>query len=101
MPKNDCKEYLLNLLDRPIRVCGMVKNEGEPGGGPFFVKENDGSQTLQIVEMAQLDESSQEHMDIVKQATHFNPVDIVCGIKDSEGKKFNILKYVDEERSEE
>ncbi|NLK81913.1 MAG: DUF4301 family protein [Bacteroidales bacterium] len=97
MPKDDRKDYLLDLLYSPIRVCGMVKNEGEPGGGPFFVKENDGSQTLQIVEMAQLDESSQEHMDIVKQATHFNPVDIVCGIKDSEGKKFNILKYVDEE----
>ena len=97
MPRDDFKVYLLVLLFRPIRVCGMVKNEGEPGGGPLFVRENDGSQNLQIVEMAQLDESSKDHMDIVKRATHFNPVDLVCGVKDSEGKKYNILKYVDEE----
>lgn len=97
MPKDDCKQFLLELLNRPIRVCGMVKNEGEPGGGPFLVKENDGTESLQIIEMAQLDESSQEQMDIVKEASHFNPVDLVCGVKDYEGKKFNLLKFVDEE----
>jgi hypothetical protein len=97
MPKNDCKEYLLNLLDRPIRVCGMVKNEGEPGGGPFFVKEPDGSESLQIIEMAQLDTSSKEQMEIVKQSTHFNPVDIVCSLKNADNKPFNLQNYINEE----
>ncbi|MFO7869082.1 MAG: DUF4301 family protein [Bacteroidales bacterium] len=97
MPKNDCKEYLLNLLDRPIRVCGMVKNEGEPGGGPFFVKEADDSENLQIIEMAQLDTSSKEQMEIVKKSTHFNPVDIVCSLKNSDNKQYNLLDYVDYE----
>src|SRR5690554_6536050 len=97
MPKNDCKEYLLNLLDRPIRVCGMVKSEGEPGGGPFFVKEPDGSESLQIIEMAQLDTSSKEQMEIVKQSTHFNPVDIVCSLKNADNKPFNLQNYINEE----
>ncbi len=96
-PKNDCKDYILELINRPIRVCGMVKNEGEPGGGPFIVNENDGAKSLQIIEMAQIDSSSDEQMQISKQSTHFNPVDLVCTTKDLEGKKFNLKNFVDSE----
>ena len=96
-PRNDCKEYILEILKRPIRVCGMVKNEGEPGGGPFFVLEKDGSQTLQIIEKAQIDTSNKEQDAILNASTHFNPVDLVCGVKDFEGKKFNLTDFVDEE----
>ena len=84
-------EYLTQKLNRPIRVCGMVKNEGEPGGGPFWVKEPDGTSQLQIVESAEI---SDKDMDIVKNATHFNPVDLVCSTKDFEGNKFNLLEFV-------
>lgn len=94
-PRNDCKEYLLGVLNRPIRVCGMVKNEGEPGGGPFFVLEKDGSQTLQIIEKAQIDTKNKEQLEILNASTHFNPVDLVCGVKDANGKKFNLTEFVD------
>jgi hypothetical protein len=96
-PRNDCKEYILDLLHRPIRVCGMVKNEGEPGGGPFFVLEKDGSQTLQIIEKAQINLKDAKQVAILNESTHFNPVDLVCGVKDSEGKKYNLTEFVDEE----
>ncbi|RLD29050.1 MAG: DUF4301 domain-containing protein [Bacteroidetes bacterium] len=88
-------EYLAEKLNRPIRVCGMVKNEGEPGGGPFWVKEESGNFTLQIVESAQIDKKNKLQKDILKNATHFNPVDLVCGIKNYKGKKFNLTKFVD------
>jgi len=88
-------EYLFEKLNRPIRVCGMVKNEGEPGGGPFWVKEESGNVSLQIVESAQVDRKNKHQKEILKNATHFNPVDLVCGIKDYKGNKFDLQKYVD------
>ena len=82
-------------LNRPIRICGMVKNEGEPGGGPFWVRDEKGSLSLQIVESSQVDTYNQEQEEIFSSATHFNPVDLVCGIKNYKGEKFNLLQYVD------
>jgi hypothetical protein len=92
-------EYLLDKLDRPIRICGMVKNEGEPGGGPFWVKEERGNISLQIIESAQVDRKNQHQKDILKNSTHFNPVDLVCGIKNYKGKKFDLNNYVDSKTS--
>lgn len=88
-------EYLAEKLNRPIRVCGMVKNEGEPGGGPFWVKSENGNISLQIVESAQIDKKNKLQKDILKKATHFNPVDLVCGIKNYKGKTFDLTKFVD------
>ncbi|WP_242203896.1 DUF4301 family protein [Aestuariivivens insulae] len=88
-------QYLREKLNRPIRVCGMVKNEGEPGGGPFWVKDESGNISLQIVESAQIDKKDETQKDILKSATHFNPVDLVCGIKDYKGNRFDLSKYVD------
>ncbi len=88
-------EYLRNKLNRPIRVCGMVKNEGEPGGGPFWVKDESANISLQIVESAQIDKKNKQQKDILKNATHFNPVDLVCGIKNYKGDTFDLKKYVD------
>lgn len=82
-----------NLLNRPIRVCGMVKNEGEPGGGPFIVNDDDGITSLQIVEGAQIDMDDSTQAGIAKTATHFNPVDLVVGTKDYRGAKFNLLDF--------
>jgi hypothetical protein len=90
------KDVLWRQLNRPVRVCGMVRNEGEPGGGPFWVDENDGAKTLQIVESFQVDQTSEEQRAAWQSATHFNPVDIVCGVKDYKGEKFDLGRYVDE-----
>lgn len=86
-------DYLFSLLNRPIRVCGMVKNEGEPGGGPFWIKNANGQLSLQIIEASQI---SDNQASISKKATHFNPVDLVCGLKDYQGQSFNLLAFVDE-----
>ncbi len=86
--------FLIDILNRPIRVCGMVKNEGEPGGGPFWVTE-DGTTSLQIIEQAQVDMASEEQRSIWSSSTHFNPVDIVCGVKDHRGLKFDLEAFVD------
>ena len=83
------------LLDRPLRVCGVVKNTGAPGGGPFWVKGTFGANSLQIIEMAQIDPNDTHKQTLVKKATHFNPVDIVCGIKNYKGEKFDLLKFTD------
>ncbi|VAV84682.1 Unknown conserved in Flavobacteria [hydrothermal vent metagenome] len=88
-------EYLRDKLNRPIRVCGMVKNEGEPGGGPFWVKDESGAVSLQIVESAQIDKKNKHQKEILKRATHFNPVDLVCGIKNYKGELFDLTKFVD------
>lgn len=96
----DCKDRALSLrakLDRPIRVCGMVRNEGEPGGGPFIIRAKDGSTSLQILEGAQINPDDPKAVAALKSATHFNPVDLVCCLKDINGEKFNLLEYVDEE----
>lgn len=92
-------EYLKDKLKRPIRVCGMVKNEGEPGGGPFLVKDKDGEISLQIIEGAQIDEDNPDQAKTAREATHFNPVDIVCSLKDHQGESFDLHEYVDEEMS--
>jgi nicotinamide riboside kinase len=85
------------ILNRPVRVCGMVKNEGEPGGGPFWVRDKKGSVNLQIVETSQVDLTDANQMKIISNATHFNPVDLVCGIRDYKGEKFDLKKFVDHE----
>lgn len=87
-------KHLQNLLNRPIRVCGMVKNEGEPGGGPFWVKTKDGSSRLMILESAQINLKDKDQKKIFDHATHFNPVDLVCGVKNYKGKKFDLEKFI-------
>ncbi|HLV39484.1 DUF4301 family protein [Xanthomarina sp.] len=88
-------KYLTEKLNRPIRVCGMVKNEGEPGGGPFWVKDESGQVSLQIVESAQISKKDKKQKEILKNATHFNPVDLVCGTKDYKGNRFDLEQFVD------
>ncbi len=85
-------EQMRAILDRPIRVCGMVRNEGEPGGGPFWVANSDGTQSLQIAESSQI---SPAQRGLMSSATHFNPVDLVCGVKSYKGERFNLAEYVD------
>ncbi|RIV18287.1 DUF4301 family protein [Fibrisoma montanum] len=87
--------YFRRKLNRPVRVCGMVKNVGEPGGGPFWARNQDGSVSLQIVESAQIDLSDPDQKAIFDTATHFNPVDLVCGLKDQHGRKFDLPAYRD------
>lgn len=88
-------DFLKLKLNRPLRICGMVKNEGEPGGGPFFAENNDGTQSLQIVESSQIDFGDRHQKSVANAATHFNPVDLVCGVKNYKGEKFDLTKYVD------
>ena len=84
-------------LNRPIRVCGMVKNEGEPGGGPFIVAGKDGSSNLQILESVQINQDEPHCAEMLSRATHFNPVDLVCCLRNYRGEKFDLLQYVDED----
>ena len=88
---------LRSKLDRPIRVCGMVRNLGEPGGGPFIVKGKDGSTSLQILEGAQINKEDPVAAGALASATHFNPVDLVCCLRDYKGNKFDLLEHVDNE----
>ena len=92
LPEDASRELIKESLDRPIRVCGMVKNEGEPGGGPFWVKDTQGREQLQIAESSQI---AKEDMHLMKEATHFNPVDLVCGVKRYDGTKYNLKLYTD------
>ena len=87
--------YLRKKLNRPMRVCGVVKNVGEPGGGPFLAYNSDGTVSLQILESSQIDTQNPEYMAMFKNGTHFNPVDLVCAVKDYKGRKFNLPDYVD------
>ena len=91
----DLSTYIRVKLDRPMRVCGMVKNEGEPGGGPYITYSSDGSRSLQILESTQIDLSKEENKQMMAKATHFNPVDLVCYVRNAEGKKFDLTRYVD------
>lgn len=93
--KEELYYYLKEKYNRPLRVCGMVKNEGEPGGGPFWAKNPDGTVSLQVVESSQIDPKSIQQQNIVKNATHFNPVDLVCGIKNYKGEKFDLTQFTD------
>ncbi len=86
---------LQTLLDRPLRVCGMVENRGEAGGGPFWIVDYDGNISIQIVEMSQIDKNSPTQMIILERSTHFNPVFIACGLRNYKGKQFNLFKYRD------
>jgi hypothetical protein len=95
LPLTEKCSTIFKKLNRPIRVCGMVKNEGEPGGGPFWVNEDDGTQSLQIIEETQIDAKSKEQKDIWSSATHFNPVDLVCGVRDYRSQKFDLHEFVD------
>ncbi|WP_461533605.1 DUF4301 family protein [Sinomicrobium sp.] len=92
-------EHLMEKLNRPLRVCGMVRNEGDPGGGPFWIKDEDGNVSLQIIESAQIDLGNRRQLKIMNGATHFNPVDIVCGIRNYKGEEFNLPDYVDERQA--
>ncbi len=93
----DLATYLRVKLDRPLRVCGMVKNEGEPGGGPYITYNSDGSRSLQILESTQIDLSKEENRRMMAKATHFNPVDLVCYIRNSAGKCYDLTAHVDEQ----
>lgn len=101
--RNDIKEledaelviYLHNKLNRPMRVCGMVKNVGEPGGGPFLCYNQDGTISPQILESSQIDKSNEKYVQMFKEGTHFNPVDLVCATKDYKGNMFHLPDYVD------
>ncbi|MDO4781964.1 MAG: DUF4301 family protein [Capnocytophaga felis] len=88
-------EFIKEQLNRPIRVCGMVKNEGEPGGGPFWVKDANGNLSLQIIESAQVDLNNSQQKEIFQQSTHFNPVDLVCGTKNFKEEKFDLQQFTD------
>ncbi len=92
LPENYTSAMLKRILDRPVRVCGMVRNEGEPGGGPFWVAAEDGTESLQIAESSQI---APENADLMKAASYFNPVDIVCGVKNSRGAKFDLTQFTD------
>jgi len=87
--------FFISALDRPIRVCGMVRNVGEPGGGPFWVRDKSGQISKQIVEVAQIDPESEDQQAILRASTHFNPVDLVCGVRDWQGKPFDLRNFVD------
>ena len=84
--------YLKEKLNRPMRVCGMVKNVGEPGGGPFLAYNSDGTISLQILESSQIDMDDPEKKEMFEKGTHFNPVDLVCAVRDYKGHKFNLVK---------
>ncbi|MBU3758903.1 MAG: DUF4301 family protein [Candidatus Omnitrophica bacterium] len=90
-------EWFFKALNRPLRVCGMVKNQGEPGGGPFWVRDKTGKKSLQIVERFQTDFQSSEQAAIFAGATHFNPVNLVCGLRDFRGQPFRLSDYADPE----
>lgn len=88
-------DILYNQLNRPVRVCGMVKNEGEPGGGPFWIQEPSGKESLQIIEKAQINFDDPKQKAIAAEATHFNPVDLVCALNDYRGIPFDLNEFVD------
>lgn len=94
MEDKDLIEILRSKLNRPIRVCGMVRNQGEPGGGPFIIREADGSSSLQILESTQIDMSDPEKKAMFEQGSYFNPVDLVCSIRDYKGETFNLESFV-------
>jgi hypothetical protein len=87
--------YIKSKLNRPLRVCGMVRNAGEPGGGPFLTVNSDGTVSLQILESSQIDLKDPEKKQLFEQGTHFNPVDLVCALKNYQGEKFDLRQYVD------
>jgi hypothetical protein len=97
LKKKTLIQYLFTKLNRPIRICGMVKNSGEPGGGPFLAKNSDGTSSLQIAESSQIDMNNAEQREIVQKSTHFNPVDLICAVYNYKGEKFDLKKFTDPE----
>lgn len=95
MSDNELRTYLTGKLNRPIRVCGMVKNVGEPGGGPFLIANQDGSVSPQILESSQINMNNPDDKIKFQQSTHFNPVDLVCAVKNYKGEKFDLIQHVD------
>lgn len=95
MSQEALADYILRKLNRPIRVCGMVRNEGEPGGGPFLTYNQDGTVSPQILESTQINPDDAKAVGMLKEATHFNPVDLVCYTRDLDGNKFYLPDYVD------
>ena len=95
VPEDKLVAFVRAKLDRPVRVCGMVKNQGEPGGGPFVIREADGSTSLQILESVQINKNDASAKAALDSATHFNPVDLVCCLRNYKGEKFNLPEYVD------
>ena len=92
---DDCNlEKIYAYLNRPIRICGMIRNQGDAGGGPFWIQESNDQISLQIIEGAQIDKTDKSQLEILHKSTHFNPVDIVCAVKDFEGNKFDLTNYV-------
>ena len=87
--------YLIRKLNRPIRVCGMVRNEGEPGGGPYWVRNEHGHKNLQIIEASQIDFTNTFQVEMVQKSSHFNPVDLICSVRNYKGNKFNLKNYID------
>ena len=88
-------DFLWCKLDRPVRVCGMVRNAGDPGGGPFIIREKDGSTSLQILESVQINPDDPAAVAALNSATHFNPVDLVCCLRNYKGERFDLPAYVD------
>jgi hypothetical protein len=95
LPKQDRYSYYTKKLNRPLRVASMVKNEGHPGGGPFWVRNNSGEISLQIVEAAQIDRKKPDQLSALNASTHFNPVYLACGLKDYKGNNFNLFDFRD------
>ncbi len=91
------ERWLIERLNRPLRVCGMVKNQGEPGGGPFWIRSRNGELSLQIVEKSQINLNDPAQQEALEASTHFNPVDLVCALRDVDGRPFDLMRYVDEE----
>jgi len=97
MNRDNKRDYLSRLMNRPVRLCGMVRKEGHPGGGPFWVLENDGEVTKQVVETTQIDLSSKEQRHIFESATHFSPVDFICCVRDYNNKPFDLYRFSDKD----
>lgn len=95
LSESELADYLLSKFNRPLRVCGMVRNDGEPGGGPFLAYNADGSVSPQILESTQIDPANEAYMAMMQDATHFNPVDLVCYVRDAGGERFDLPRYVD------
>jgi hypothetical protein len=91
------KDHIFSKLNRPVRVCGVVKNEGEPGGGPFWVQEENGTCSLQIVEKDEVDINLEQQGDIWNSSSHFNPVDLICSLRNYRGEKFDLRRFANKE----
>ncbi len=96
-PLAEQRDYLIHLLDRPLRVCGMVPSTGDPGGGPFWIREKDGTRSIQIVENAQIDPASPQQQSVLKGLTHFNPVDIFAAVRNRHGQAYFLPDFVDQD----